>query len=158
MVEREHGGLRGLPFVLSITSCATTAGSSPSRIFSLAVFRRVGNRAEWRVDREGQTLRAPLVGAPAVERSDFAGLERLGVGLHVLLGGPGLFDEERVGGTAHRSKIERQTLQRRGGVAVAVLESDEDFLVARMADLQADAAIGPEVSAGEAHKRAHGEC
>jgi hypothetical protein len=41
-------------------------------------------------------------------------------------------------------------------MAMALFETDENFLVARLADLQPYAAAGAEVPAGKAHECAHG--
>ena len=132
-----------------------TAGSKPSRIRCSLSDGRIGNRSEGRIDRKTQPLGFPLVAGPAVGAREFVVLEWHGVWLDVLLRRTGLLHQKCIGGAIDSRGVEGQALQRRVGVAIAILETDEDFLIAGLPDLQANAAAGSEVAAGKAHECAH---
>src|SRR5262249_40003831 len=108
-----------------------------------------------RIDRKGQSSGSPFVGGPAVGAFKFARPERLGIGLHVLLGGTRLLGQKGVGGAVHCANVKRQALQGVRGGEIALFESNEHLLIARLADLQSDAATGSVISAGKAHEGAH---
>ncbi len=115
----------------------------------------VGDFGEGRVDGEVEVGGFPGVGGPTVMADDFAGVvagDGWGGG-----GGGGFGREIGLGGVAELCAFEeRQTADGGAGGAGAVFDSYEEVLVGGFAQLQAQAALGGEVAAGEGEEGAHG--